>query len=280
VQDSINLVSNDLTTFKTDVDSHFTTMQSDVDAQIQTSQTSLISTIGGVEENLNTKIDTTKTELTAQIGSATTTAATDLDTVKTDLESQMNTTKTDLASQIDSVQSELNTKIETTESNLSSQISDVSSDLSGEESARTTNDSTINDTLQAMLMRLSAIEDRVSNAYIKPSMQYVVPADQVVGETREFSVSTIANDAAGKMVRAYFQIPAEASVEYLEQDGNWYPLPDSYGPETGFPLSDLTSQFRSTFSAAGTYNVVIEYRDVITNEVVLAGTVSYTVNAV
>jgi len=68
----------------------------------------------------------------------------------------------------------------------------------------------------------------------------------VVGQPAEFTVTTVANDDAGKLVRAYFTVPEGVLAEYYEvNDGKWYPLPNVYGPETGFPVADATSRFRA-----------------------------------
>ncbi|MGE5561048.1 MAG: S-layer homology domain-containing protein [Chloroflexota bacterium] len=85
----------------------------------------------------------------------------------------------------------------------------------------------------------------------------------IVGQQAEFTVTTVANDDAGKLVRAYFTIPAGVTAEYYEvADGKWYPLPNSYGPETGFPVASATSRFRATFAAAGEHTVNIQFKTV------------------
>lgn len=90
----------------------------------------------------------------------------------------------------------------------------------------------------------------------------------VVGQPAEFTVTTVANDDAGKLVRAYFTIPEGVSAEYYEiQDEKWYPLPNEYGPTNGFPVVDATSHFRATFDAAGTYTVGIDFKTVPDGEV-------------
>jgi uncharacterized protein YaiE (UPF0345 family) len=95
--------------------------------------------------------------------------------------------------------------------------------------------------------------------YVSMSVSADVPTFKV-GEQQEYTVSTVANDDAGRMVRAYFNIPDSATVEYYEvQDGNWYALGNEYGPQDGFPVADATSKFRAVFSEAGTYTVTVEY---------------------
>ena len=91
----------------------------------------------------------------------------------------------------------------------------------------------------------------------------------VVGETVEFTVSTIANDDAGVMVKGKFEIEAEdadiSKLEYYEtftgMEG-WYEFPNKtfgeFGPATtGFPMMDATSTFRVTFAEPGEYGAKV-----------------------
>lgn len=92
------------------------------------------------------------------------------------------------------------------------------------------------------------------------SISYSVPVF-TVGQQAEFTVSTVGNSDTGKLVRAYFNVPSGAYVEYFEiQDSNWYPLPNEYGPQTGFPVGDVTSKFRSNFTVAGQYTVTVTFK--------------------
>jgi hypothetical protein len=91
---------------------------------------------------------------------------------------------------------------------------------------------------------------------------------------QEFIVKTVANDDAGRMVRAYFDIPAGVAVEYQEQNpdhpdyGKWFPLEGVFGPSTGFPVMNVDdSRFRATFDTAGDYSITIEFKEVGTDEV-------------
>jgi hypothetical protein len=105
----------------------------------------------------------------------------------------------------------------------------------------------------------------------KPHIPMEVTAEVgpfTVGVQQEFIVKTVANDDAGRMVRAYFELPEKATVEYYEvKDGNWYPLGNEYGPAEGFPVADATSKFRAVFSEAGTYTVTVEFKEVGTGDV-------------
>lgn len=81
----------------------------------------------------------------------------------------------------------------------------------------------------------------------------------VVGEEKEFTFSTVANDDQGVMVigMSDFSDPdALESLYYYEvQTQQWLPLDGKFGPTEGFPLSDATSRFKATFKEgkAGTY---------------------------
>jgi hypothetical protein len=98
----------------------------------------------------------------------------------------------------------------------------------------------------------------------------------------EFTVATIPNDDAGKMVRAWFEIPAEAEVEYYDvQTEEWLPLTTGYyGPVDGFPVVDNTadpSMFRAKFDTAGYYEVDIEFRRIDPEEVLAEHTLEIDV---
>src|SRR5680860_783981 len=76
-----------------------------------------------------------------------------------------------------------------------------------------------------------------------------------------FTVGDIANDDLGKMVRVHFTIPTGATIEYQEGGADtWIPLENVFGPADGFPLSNITTTLRGTFTTAGTYPVLVEYR--------------------
>jgi hypothetical protein len=118
--------------------------------------------------------------------------------------------------------------------------------------------------------------------YVPMAVSSEVPTFKV-GKWQEYTVSTVANDDAGRMVRAYFTLPSEATVEYLEQNpehpdyGKWLPLGNVFGPAGGFPVTDATSKFRAVFSEAGTYTVTVEFKEVGTGEVVATHELEVTV---
>jgi len=112
---------------------------------------------------------------------------------------------------------------------------------------------------------------------IPMSISTNLPSTLQVGVETDFTVSTIANDDINKMVRAYFTIPSGVSVKY-EQGGSYYPLVDVYGPPaTGFPLGNISSNFRATVNTSGTYTVTVDFKRV-SDESIL-GTKNITVTA-
>lgn len=80
-----------------------------------------------------------------------------------------------------------------------------------------------------------------------------------VGQATEFSFTMTANDSKGIMVLGSFEFSDQGAIEKLEykesKDGKWYEFNGDFGPSTGFPMSDATSQFRVTFNKSGNYSV-------------------------
>jgi hypothetical protein len=104
--------------------------------------------------------------------------------------------------------------------------------------------------------------------------------DFVAGFTSTYTISTIANGDAGKMVRAYFTIPEGATVEYLEvQNGQWYPLSSVFGPSTGFPLGDNTSTFRASSTVVGSQTVTVTFKLVSDGSVLCTKDLTFNVVA-
>jgi hypothetical protein len=100
----------------------------------------------------------------------------------------------------------------------------------------------------------------VAEETVGMTITYTSP-EFIVGKQTEYTVTTKANGDTGKMVRAYFTLPTEASVEYFEvRDSKWYTLGNEYGPLTGFPVSDATSRFRATYTKAGTYTTTVTFK--------------------
>lgn len=109
----------------------------------------------------------------------------------------------------------------------------------------------------------------------------------VIGETVEFSVSTVPNDHLGVAVKGKYEINSTTAVEKLEyyetapgMEG-WETFPSAvsgeFGPAAGFPMSELTSQFRVTFKEAGEYDVTVSIIAVDDDEVICSETDTITV---
>ncbi len=117
------------------------------------------------------------------------------------------------------------------------------------------------------------LAEQVEGVAVTGAMQLTatVPTFRV-GRPAQFSLTTIANGDAGRMVRAYFAIPSGVAVEYLDSaTGNWLPLPAVFGPDTGFAVADGTLSLRAQFTEPGAKTIGVEYVEVGTG-IVLAGT--------
>ena len=105
----------------------------------------------------------------------------------------------------------------------------------------------------------------------------------IVNETAEFTVTSTANDDAGKMIKGSFVFSDPDAIEKLEYyetaEGmeGWYELTSDFGPTTGFPMMDATSRFRVTFNATGSYSVEISLYEVATSEVCCSTTADINV---
>ncbi len=93
----------------------------------------------------------------------------------------------------------------------------------------------------------------------------------VYDEAKEFTVTTIAKDDAGEMVKGSFVFSDPSAIEKLEyyetaagMEG-WYELIGDFGPPGGFPMIDGTSKFRVSFKKAGNFNVTISIKKVGTD---------------
>lgn len=107
--------------------------------------------------------------------------------------------------------------------------------------------------------------------------------DFTVNETTEFTVTSTANDDAGKMIKGSFVFSDPDVIEKLEYyetaEGmeGWYELTGDFGPTTGFPMMDATSRFRVTFNTTGSYSVEISLYEVATSEVCCSTTANINV---
>lgn len=108
----------------------------------------------------------------------------------------------------------------------------------------------------------------------------------VVGETVEFTFSTVANDDAGVMVYggSDFGVAYEdkiATLEYKAGD-QWIDMKgQNFGGAQGFPMTDATSTFRVKFTddAAGDYSFVASMKKAADDSVLCDITVPFTVAA-
>jgi uncharacterized protein YjdB len=126
----------------------------------------------------------------------------------------------------------------------------------------------------------SRLLDEEEPAPVPMTVNATVP-EFTVGVPATFTVGTIANSDAGKMVKAHFTIPAGVTVEYQEGGvGAWLPLVDVFGPASGFPLGNITSTFRGTFTETGTKTVKVDFIEVGTNIILGSTDITATVVAV
>ncbi|MCQ2455521.1 MAG: Ig-like domain-containing protein [Clostridia bacterium] len=81
----------------------------------------------------------------------------------------------------------------------------------------------------------------------------------VVGTPTEFTFTTKANDDINTLVKGSFVFSDPTAIEKLEykenNDGNWYEFYGEFGLDSGFPMSDATSEFRVTFKKVGVFTV-------------------------
>ena len=103
-----------------------------------------------------------------------------------------------------------------------------------------------------------------------------------VGTATEFTFTTTANDDLGKMVKGSFVFSDPSAIKKLEykesKDGEWYQFYGDFGPATGFPMIDGTSQFRVTFAKAGIYTVEAHMKTVEDGSVLCSTTETVVVS--
>ena len=116
----------------------------------------------------------------------------------------------------------------------------------------------------------------------EPTLTLDMPETFEVGKPVEFTVTTTKGSAADNtMVIGTAEFDGADAVEKIEyyevKDGNWYELTgDSFGPSSGFPLSDATSKFRVTFKEAGSYSLTVKIVKVDGGDVLLEQTCTIT----
>lgn len=120
----------------------------------------------------------------------------------------------------------------------------------------------------------------MSYAATPATLEFNVPTEIKVGESIEFTVGSVANDDAGKMVLVYFDVDKTniEKIEYME-GSTWMEFQNNFfGPaNTGFPLGNITSKFRVTFKTAGAVTMEARIEEIGGNTL---STASYTFNAV
>ena len=109
----------------------------------------------------------------------------------------------------------------------------------------------------------------------EPTVTIDMPDEFVIGVETEFSVSTTKGDTTGtvyvKGTGSFEGIPGvDYNIWYLEdQGGKWYAWDGAtFGPSTGFPLSDATSKFKVQFINAGAYDLTVQIVTVDNGDVV------------
>lgn len=89
----------------------------------------------------------------------------------------------------------------------------------------------------------------------------------MVNEEIEYTVTTVANRYAAEVVRVKATLlegDAEGFELQYEEDGNFHALTFDddgivwYGPESGFPLGDVTSNFKVLYTEEGTYEYKLD----------------------
>ncbi len=98
---------------------------------------------------------------------------------------------------------------------------------------------------------------------VAPTLTVTKPNEFKVGVATEFSVSTTKGDYAGGNVIGTAVLLDDSKIDKLEyfevNDNTWKVLSgDSFGPQSGFPLMDITSKFRVTFKEAGDTSVTVK----------------------
>ncbi|MBK0404939.1 T9SS type A sorting domain-containing protein [Adhaeribacter sp. BT258] len=152
----------------------------------------------------------------------------------------------------------------------------------------------INDATTGVALATPTAESVTVAAFVNPTIASTLNGRTGVltGVQQTYDVTTVAGDMAGHMVKvkATLTTPAQAAnmtQEYFETTtSTWMPLTFDangvfmFGPATGFPLANATSNFRVTYNAAGTYVTTLEIVDAITGVAVVPGvTESVTVTA-
>lgn len=128
--------------------------------------------------------------------------------------------------------------------------------------------------------RLNSFADVLASTGVGIPMAIVadILAEYVRDEINDITIATVANRDAGKLVRAHFTLPSGVSLSYQEGgQGPYIQLVDVFGPASGFPLGDISSNFELQVSASGSYSVLVEFKEVADGNVLGSKTLSFEV---
>ena len=103
-----------------------------------------------------------------------------------------------------------------------------------------------------------------------------------------YTVTTVANDYDGTDIRGFFKLAnlaqvADINLTYEIIPGTFLPVTINangigyFGPPSGFPLADASTNFKAVFDAAGVYNYKIAIYDVNTLDTLASANESVTV---
>ena len=134
----------------------------------------------------------------------------------------------------------------------------------------------------------TATESIVVVDYVDPTIESTLDGQTVnISVSTPYVVTTTAGSEAGTLVKGFFKLenPAQASdvnISYEVSAGVFAPLTltngtVSFGPNTGFPLADASTNFKVTFDAVGIYNYKLYLYEVATNDTLATSTESVTV---
>jgi len=114
---------------------------------------------------------------------------------------------------------------------------------------------------------LASTTENVVASVVAPSIESDLATSLLVDTENAFSVTTAQNSDLGSTVRVKITLvdADAANVALLYQEGDAFmPLTFDengvtwFGPESGFPLANLTSNFKVTFSEIGSYSYQLE----------------------
>ena len=135
--------------------------------------------------------------------------------------------------------------------------------------------------LLSLVMVMSLFSVTAFAAEGDPTVTIDMPETFTVGQPVEFTISTTAGNLADTNTMVigtseFDGVDAIEKIEYYEvNDGNWYELQgNSFGPSTGFPLSDATSKFRVTFKEDGEFSLTVKIQKVDSDDVLATTTES------